>query len=158
MSVEFTETEWAFYDLEAETLDAAADAVSQRDEAATTEWFPRYEYEADEVLTSASVSVITKVTLPRWIGAQNATTAERAEWARFCKALRAHEDGHLRLVTTHLADMDSRLIGRSIEGAAKAWKDALDALAAASRDYDRETDHGRKLGTILDLSAAHAEL
>jgi len=156
MSVEFSDIEWTTYDVSADSLAAAADAMSGLSEAATTEWFPRYEYEADGALTSASVTVATKVTMPRWVGWASASAGERTEWDRFCKALRAHEDGHVKLITKHLADVDARLVGKSPIAAQKAWADALSALDAASRAYDQQTDHGRRFGTIIDLDAVDA--
>ncbi|HEX7766172.1 MAG TPA: DUF922 domain-containing protein [Nitrospira sp.] len=154
MSVEFVATEWDSYDVQAETLEEAAEAISDLEEAATAEWFPRYEYEADQFVTSAVVTVATKITMPRWVGVESAGAAERAEWERFCAALRSHEEGHVQLVTKVLADVDTHLIGESVDAARKVWDRTLEALAVASRAYDLQTDHGRKLGTVLDLSVS----
>lgn len=154
MSVEFLDTEWASYAVQADTLEQAAEAISDLEEAGTAEWFPRYEYEADQFVTSAVVTVATKITMPRWGGVESAPAAARAEWKRFCAALRTHEEGHLQLVTQFLADVDSQLIGESVDAALKAWDRTLKALAGASRAYDLQTDHGRKLGTVIDLSVS----
>lgn len=154
MSVEFVDTEWASYDVRADTLEQAAEAISDREEAATAEWFPRYEYEADQFVTSAVVTVATKITMPRWVGIESAPAAERAEWERFCSALHRHEQGHVQLVTKFLSDVDTQLIGESVDAALKVWDRRLKALAGASRAYDLQTDHGRKLGTVIDLSVS----
>jgi predicted secreted Zn-dependent protease len=154
MSVEFSDTERGFYDVDADSLAAAAEAISQMAEAAETEWFPRYEYQTmGHALSSAAVSVRTRITLPRWTGYRSAAKAEQDEWRRFCAALEAHEEGHIELVVRHFSDLDERLVGQSVAAAQRVWERALAALESASQAYDRETDHGRKRGTIIDVSA-----
>jgi len=154
VSVEFGDTERGFYDVDAGTLAEAAEAISQMAEAAETEWFPRYEYETTgHVLSSATVDVRTRITLPRWTGYDAADEAEKGEWRRFCKALEAHEEGHVGLVIEHLSDVDEKLIGQSVAGAQRIWEQTLAELASASAAYDRETDHGRKRGTVIGVGA-----
>lgn len=94
-------------------------------EAAETEWFPH-------LLSSATRH-------PSFSG-------------RFCAALEAHEEGHVELVVQQLSGLDERLVGQSVGAAQRVWKQALAAVEAASETYDRETDHGRKRGTIIDVS------
>jgi predicted secreted Zn-dependent protease len=119
-----------------------------------TEWFPRYSYETEnDRLSAVAVTVVTRVTMPRWTGYAAADRSDQQEWDRFCRALRLHEQGHLDLVVLHLARVDERLLGRSVPAARRLWDGALTALADASRAYDRETDHGRKRGTLIGVTA-----
>lgn len=155
MSVEFLDTEQLSYDVQADTLMAAAETILRMDEAAKTEWFPRYDYETTgEVLSSAVVTVKTKITMPQWSGYGTACQGEKDEWDRFCLALCTHEQGHIELVVEHLSGIDERLVGNSVDAAERIWATALDSLKSANRAYDRETDHGQNQGAIVDVSVA----
>jgi predicted secreted Zn-dependent protease len=155
MAVAFQETEWRWYDVDGDTLAAAASAFSDKPEAATTEWFPRYSYSMTGArLTSVDVTVAIRVTMPRWVGFEAAPHSEQIEWGRFCRALRAHEIGHIALVHDHLDHVDRRMVGRAPDAAKRAWEAALSVLAEASDRYDGETDHGRRAGTMIDVAVA----
>ena len=152
MAAQFRNTEWMTYDVHAETLEGAASAIAQMAEAATAEWFPRYDYKtAGGRISKITVTVALRVTMPRWVEYVIATRPEQAEWDRFCRALRAHEQGHLDLVAEHLQRIDERMLGRAPDAAKRAWDAALAALADASAEYDRTTDHGRTDGTVIDV-------
>ena len=155
MSVEFGDTTWISKPVAGTTLAAAAAAISQMIEAAKTEWFPRYSYETTgDVISSAAVTVKTQVTMPSWSGYGMASQAEKDEWDRFCTALRTHEQGHIQLVVDQLSGVDEQLVGKSVDGAAQAWEDALSGLRSASDAYDDTTDHGRNQGTIVDVGVS----
>jgi len=155
MSIQFIDTEWTTKSVDGSTLVAVAQAISQMDEAAKTQWFPAYTADtADGALASVAVTVMTKVTMPQWSGYANASQPEKDEWDRFCAALRAHEQGHLDLVTSQLSGIDERLVGCSTSDASAAWTNALGELTSASNDYDASTDHGRSQGTVIDTSFA----
>ncbi len=155
MPIQFSDTEWKTKSVGGSTLAAVAQAISQMEEAAKTEWFPAYTANApDDVLANVAVTVRTKVTMPQWSGYANASQPERDEWDRFYAALRAHEQGHLDLVTSQLSGIDERLAGHSTSDASAAWTNALVELNAASDDYDTSTDHGRSQGTVIDTSHA----
>ncbi|HET9943645.1 MAG TPA: DUF922 domain-containing protein [Terriglobia bacterium] len=155
MSIEFSDTHWHSYDVDGDSLAAVADAILQMDEAAKTEWFPRYEYTVSEgQITSATVVVRTSVAMPRWRGYAAAPPAEKDEWDRFWAALSAHEQGRIELVVQHLSNIDEQLVGNSPAAAEWSWQQALETLKSASEDYDREADHGRNQRTSLDVSGA----
>jgi Bacterial protein of unknown function (DUF922) len=103
-----------------------------------------------QVLSSATVTVGIRMTMPQWIEYGSACQAEKDEWNRFVAALQAHEQGHVDLAVEHLSNIDDRLVGKSVHGAGIAWQRSLDALRSASDAYDRQTDHGRTRGTIID--------
>jgi predicted secreted Zn-dependent protease len=153
MSLDFSETEWRVYDVDADSLAAVAEAISRLSEAAQAEWFPAYEFTTSRGrLATVAVTVGTRVTMPRWTGRPSAPAAEQAEWTRFCDALREHEQGHIDLVMEHLSGVDERLLGQSVTAARRIWQQALESLEAASGAYDRQTDHGRNQGTVIDIS------
>jgi predicted secreted Zn-dependent protease len=157
MAVQFHDTEWRTYDVDAASLAAVAAALSRASEAATAEWFAGYEYTtARGRLVSAAVTVRTVVTMPRWTGVGAASRAEKNEWTRFVAALHEHEEGHLARVVRQFSNVDEQLIGKSIAAAQKKWKQVLMALKASSETYDRATDHGRRFGTRIDVRVGAA--
>ena len=153
MATEFSATDWQYYDVSATTLRDAASAIAHLPEAGSTEWFPAFSYESDEHgnVSSATVTVATRVTLPNWSGVSSAGQAEQDEWNRFLAALVAHENGHLELVTAHFTDVDQHMIGGAPHHAQSVFDHALHSLHAASQAYDSQTDHGRHAGTIIDV-------
>ena len=155
MAFQFVPTVRALRVVNGSTLADAATSIAQEDESATTEWFPRYSVETtDDIVSSATVTIETRITMPRWPGYTTASHAERREWDRFWLALEAHELGHVDLVKSQLCMVDGQLIGESIDSAQQIWSDAIDALKAASDAYDVDTDHGRTQGTVIDVSGA----
>ena len=141
------------YDVSAPTLAEAARVIGEMDEAGRAEWWPDLRYETqDGVLTSVTVTVTTRITMPRWPEYTSAARPCREEWDRFWVALGHHEDGHITLVRQHLDGLHRNLRGRSEAEAQQAWSDALSGLATASQTYDAQTDHGRNQGTVIDVS------
>lgn len=157
MSIDFSETEWEYEAVGGSTLAAVAQAISPKQEAALTEWFPHYDYQTTgDAISSAAVVVKTRVTMPQWSGYGDVSQVEKDEWDRFCAALRTHELGHVDLIFDRLSALDERLVGVSVDEAKKVWKDALDTLKSASDAYDNATDHGRNQGTVIDVNVGGA--
>ena len=153
MSVEFIDTERASYNINGHSLAAVAEAISQKDEAGMTEWFPRYDYEVTgDNLSSVTVTVRTKITMPQWTEYRSACQLEKDEWDRFVTALETHEQGHIDLIVQYLSNVDSQMLGQSLSDAKQAWEDCLASLRSASEAYDRQSNHGRNQGTIIDTS------
>ncbi len=158
MSVAFGHTEWAWYDVHGYTLAAVADAIAQLAEAGTAEWFPHYVYDDDgAVITSATVTVETRVTLPAWSEHGSAAPAEQAEWDRYAAALLAHEQGHLALVQEHLEAVDTHLVGFSPDEGGNNWQLVLQGLQAASDAFDAETDYGRNTGAVIEAVVGESD-
>lgn len=152
MPVNFADPERASYPLDGDSLASVAQLVSQKDEAAKTEWFPTYTYELNgSVLSSVTVTVATRITMPEWTTCGSASQPEKDEWDSFLRALESHEQGHLDLVRQHLSDIDEQMAGQSLNEAASIWSGALSDLEMASDDYDRQSDHGRNQGTVINL-------
>ena len=154
MSVEFPSTDWCYYAVRGATLQDVAAAIEHEAEAGKAEWFPRIDYQTDEHgrLSDVSISVPTRVTLPDWSEYGSASAAEQHEWDRFRYALTTHENGHVDLVQTHLAGIDTRMVGEAKDHGLALYQQALDALNSASGAYDSQTDHGRNNGTVIDVS------
>lgn len=153
VSVEFSNTERISCDMHGDNLAAVAEAISQQDEAGKTEWVPRYDYETTgDNLSSVKVTVGTRITTPLWREYGSAPQAEKDEWDRFLAALETHEQGHVGLVVKYLSNIDSQMVGQSVDGAKREWERALAALQSASNAYDVQSDHGRNQGTTIDIS------
>ncbi len=158
MPVEIGAPEQASYDLRGRTLADVAAAVALQDEAAKTEWWPRFTYTTSgDLITAVDVTVKLRVTMPAWPNAKTAPDAEQRAWAQFLAALTAHEQGHVDLVNQYFADIETRLVGQSPDAAKRLWAENSTALQAASDSYDSDTDHGRKQGTVIDLTPAGSQ-
>jgi predicted secreted Zn-dependent protease len=153
MATEFGDIEWVYYNVSGASLKDAAEAISDLPEAGSAEWYPHYDYEADGhgVVTSATVTVGWRITLPHWDGYSSAAPAEQGEWDRFLAALEAHERGHLDLAEQYLRDIDQQMVGHSARRAKQAFEHVVHEIQAASDAYDHGNDHGRNEGTIIDL-------
>ncbi len=146
------EPERVVYDVSAPTLTEAARLIADMSEAGKAEWWPHLAYDHNgSVLTQVTVTVQTRITMPRWPEYTTAAAACREEWDRFWVALDGHERGHMRLVHEHLDGIHRRLRGLSVDDAQQTWADALSALATASDSYDTQTDHGRNEGTVINV-------
>jgi predicted secreted Zn-dependent protease len=149
----------ASYTIDAQTLHEVADVIGAREEAGETTWEPNLNYKtsSDGVVTQATVTVDLTITMPEWPAARKRKKRVRDEWERFFRALDAHEQGHVDLVRKHLEGVAASLVGLSEEEAQQKFAEALQELQDASDQYDADTDHGRKHGTIIDLSVAEDE-
>jgi len=149
----------ASYTIDAQTLHEVADVIDGHEEAGETTWEPNLNYKtsSDGVVTQATVTVDLTITMPEWPAARKRKKRVRDEWERFYRALEAHEQGHVDLVRKHLEGVAASLVGLSEEKAQEKFAEALQELQEASDQYDAATDHGRKNGTIIDLSVAEDE-
>jgi predicted secreted Zn-dependent protease len=158
MSVVIGDPEWRSEPLDGASLAVVAETIAGMAEAGKTEWFPRWSYETTgDAVSSVAITVEIRVTLPVWRAYGAASEAEKNEWDRFCRALRAHEQGHVDLVHDTFSDLDGRMVGQTVGDATEAWHDAQTALQSASDAYDDSTDHGRSSGTVMDLDAGSAD-
>lgn len=153
MTVTIHDAQWTTYDLHGHTLAEVALQIEHLPEAGQTHWQPTYHATrwSGNVIAAVQVDVHVTVSLPHWVGASAAPSAQQAEWERFLTALRTHEQGHVDLVTTYLRDVDTILENVTEETAAQQWRDNLAALHQASDQYDAGNNHGRNEGTTITL-------
>jgi predicted secreted Zn-dependent protease len=157
MPVDFKDTEWVVEPVTGADLPAVAANIAGMDEAAKTEWWPSYSYEtAGGLISSATVTLTTKVTMPQWDAYDQASKPEQDEWTRFCAALRAHEQGHVDIVTAILSKLEEQLTGKTADDGANTWDATLRSINLAESNYDSTTDHGRQQGTIIDVSVSNS--
>jgi predicted secreted Zn-dependent protease len=153
VSVLLYEPTWTSHDVHGHTLEEVAQHIEQLAEAGQTKWMPTYHAQEWDgaTITRAQVDVQVLITMPHWVEYTTVSTAEQAEWDRFFEALRGHEQGHIELVNQYMENADTLLEGVDEHTAAHQWQSNLDALQAASDQYDLGNDHGRNAGTTIDL-------
>lgn len=147
------------YAVTASTLDDVSSALEAMPEAAKVEWIPKkdYNFEGTKV-TQVTVDVKITLEMPAWTPPATMGPKSKAEWTRFRAALRAHEDGHVKLVHDHFDGIAKKMLGKTPKQADTLFTNATAALDTASKAYDTTTDHGKKTGTIIDVSIEEKEL
>lgn len=147
------------YAIEAESLADVTDQVSSMGEAGKVEWRPNYNYDVSAAgkITGATVTVPVYVSLPIWNPPADTGPKTKAEWNRARNALKAHEDGHVQLVQKHCKGLANKLIGKTPEEAQALFDKATADLQKESDKYDVSTDHGKKTGTVIDVSIEEKE-
>lgn len=88
--------------------------------------------------------------IPEWKAAdrQKATAPAKAEWERFIKKLKNHEEGHVEIALKAFEALAKELIGKPIGEVNSTIVEANKDLKQAQVDFDApgETDHGKKKG------------
>lgn len=133
--------------------------------AAYTDWSIVWRYAASPTEGDACVGVgacvveaRAVVTLPMWRPLRATPTRLRERWARWVDALRAHEEGHVRVAAEARAAVQSAIaaVGPLPDSIAlhdaveRAAADALARAHRADRDYDAATRDGATQGAGLD--------
>jgi len=104
---------------------------------------------------SIEIEIVT--TLPEWTAPKGASEASVREWRRWLDATRSHEDGHraigldtARTLAERLGAVGALPTCEDVDHAASAaGAEAIDAMRARHREYDRTTRHGATQGAVL---------
>lgn len=107
---------------------------------------------APDKIAKCTVTVTIGVGLANWdkFGTRKAADAE---WTRFVKALKVHEDGHVAIAKKDLAKVADLTIGKTQDEAKAAVQAALDtSTAGAQAAYDANNGHGATQQAVLDPS------
>ncbi len=143
----------------ATSLADVATALAARPEAGHVAWSADMRFGASAgAIDAVEVSVTIDLEMPDWTPPPTMLPRARAEWHRWYAALLAHEQGHIDLVHAHFDGLAPRIIGRSPREGDRTFRAAKGALGRASTAYDRRTSHGRRQGTIMDVSIEIHEL
>ena len=114
---------------------------------------------AGDPITTAKVSVMQTMTLPRWSERDKQCKEVQQAWDAFQSAMEVHERGHLAIDAREFASAHTRFIGKS-QSDIQSESDALrQKVQKAQDDFDVQTDHGRKgtPATTIDLTAKCAD-
>src|SRR4051812_19861772 len=101
-------------------------------------------------VTGFDVDVTETVTLPTWSKADKQCQPIKDEWDRFSTAIAAHENKHLAIDRTNLADLAAKCIGvdeSKLDDKIQAIRDKADK---ENDDFDTKSGHGTKEGTNID--------
>ena len=113
----------------------------------------KFGYEgAPDKIAKCTVTVTIGVGLATWdkFGTRKAADAE---WTRFVKALKVHEDGHVAIAKKDLEKVADLTIGKTEDEAIAAVQAAIDAsTAGAQAAYDAKNGHGATQQAVLDPS------
>ncbi len=144
--------------LSAKTLADLVDKFADMASAGHVQWAPVYSCTPKGgPLTGVAITVPITMEMPKWSPPPTVGPKAIAEWKRAKEALRAHEDGHVKLVKNHFGGLAKKMIGLSESDAADIFQTAVDDLQTASDSYDTKTDHGRKTGAVIDVSIEEDE-
>jgi predicted secreted Zn-dependent protease len=126
------------------TLEDVSLAMDDMDEAAYAEFDFELSFStAGSRLTRVDLIMWLTIDMPVWSRVDRSPQAERDEWNRFVRALRAHEDGHIAICRREAPKTYRKLTGSTpgrINGVLEREKVRIKALNDA---YDHRTDHGR---------------
>lgn len=105
-----------------------------------------------------SVRLRLEVTLPEWTDAPAASHDLRQRWNRYIRALRIHEDGHVRrarqggrMLMEALAGLEAPDCERLNDLVRREAERMMGRIRDLQRDYDRDTGHGRTQGASWRL-------
>jgi predicted secreted Zn-dependent protease len=109
-------------------------------------------------VTNVAVATYDTVTLPAWSPPPNADLAVLAEWSRFVTMLGRHEAGHRDIaiagageIARTLAMLSPQASCADLAASANAQGQAiLASIRVRQKQYDAETNHGRRHGTGLE--------
>lgn len=118
-----------------------------------------YQYQQNQAscsLRTVKVQVEIVFVMPRWDGSPGASAELVRRWNSFNSALQTHENGHREIIVQNLKGLYNTLVSLSpsrcdqlkarLEGIVSKTSEQIDAQNA---QYDDQTQHGLKQGTIL---------
>ncbi|MEW6690670.1 MAG: DUF922 domain-containing protein, partial [Pseudomonadota bacterium] len=155
--------ETRYYDVQGGDYQSLLAALNARGGAhGEAQWTLRYQYEprrsgANCSVGSLSLTLGLVMNLPRWSPPPGAQPRLVAQWFRYVKALREHEEGHLEIGREMAHEFKRSLaVTRTrcerLEAAVKSQYEALLArFRARDRAYDSETAHGRTQGAVFAM-------
>lgn len=135
------------------------DRTSGERHDARTEWTfrTRWRFGADGRCIPSTATVVLTLTmvLPDLANREWLSPREQADWDRYFTALVAHERNHGRIAAAGQEQMQAAMRASPNCETITALVQATNAeVTAASRTYDRETDHGRCEGAVYPRPGA----
>ncbi len=114
-----------------------------------TNWRFEYRFQHDGqgvcVPGSVEVSVEITVTLPELAEPNHLDARERRAWDAYILGLATHERNHVRIVERGKRELERAMRSAATCAAmAAAGERIMTDVEAASREYDRRTDHGQR--------------
>jgi predicted secreted Zn-dependent protease len=115
------------------------------------------EYSDGGALRTATIKLSLVVNLPVWQEASQAPVALQQSWDNFSRALRAHEEGHVRIASNYAAALRKALLSLRVAESCSTLLTRAVAIThraearmtQAQADYDTRTMHGGTQGCVL---------
>jgi predicted secreted Zn-dependent protease len=144
------------YDLTAGTLAEVIGIFPAGDEAGRCSWEISYEHDGPNrfgLPQGLRVTAAIRIEMPRWVGRDQASEAERREWDRFYQALLSHERGHEQRTRNEVPRYEARLARTPVADLGTAHQEEIARIQRVSDAYDTATDHGRTPapGTVITV-------
>jgi len=104
---------------------------------------------------TATVTVVLRMVLPDLTTRDQLSPPEKAGWDAYFEALVTHERNHGRIVVAGQEQMQAAMRASPTCEAMNAMIQTTSAeVRAASEEYDRQTDHGRREGAVYPRPGA----
>jgi len=129
---------------------------------AETHWRIDWQYSSREiknacVIESVQVDMYITVTLPRLRNASEVAPVVLARWRQYTRAVREHEHGHTEIARHAARELEQTLLELppqencfALRGLARrAAERVIEKYAEIDKEYDRETAHGSKTGSVF---------
>lgn len=102
---------------------------------------------------TAQVSMTVTITLPDLIARDRLSTRERADWDGYFGRLAGHEQNHFRIAAEGAVRMQAAMrAATSCDQMRTEQRRVSEEISAASREYDRLTEHGRREGAVYPVA------
>jgi hypothetical protein len=93
-------------------------------------------------ITTVDLTMNLTIDMPEWPNASGRPAAERTEWARFLRALRAHEDGHIEIFRGQAERAYNRVRRATPATINQVLESERVRIQGLSDAYDTRTGHG----------------
>lgn len=117
---------------------------------ALTNWYIRWTWDGygteDCDLRTAKATYDIKVTMPRWLPPQEASSALVEKWNAYILALAAHEKGHVDNVIANLPSVINAIRRADCSTAEARAQEVLNGIRQNDIDFDARTEHGTTQG------------
>ncbi len=145
------------FDVKAPTLKGAGDELNKREE------WGRFEGHIDYASKTSKAKLVTEVTLkpwyiismPSWLGYNNAPPKCQQEWNKMYRKLVDHEEGH-RLVHQETLEKMEKYVEKAKDLTEKVldaeFKKLIKEMQDNQKKFDSATGNGSKKGVELDIA------
>ena len=122
--------------------------------------------------TNIDIGVTTSVEFPNWLGYDSANQCQKDHWDEFMINLKTHEEGHVLICNDGVNIIKQIVDSPSFTAEAATCQAACDEavqktdaeferrfdegqkeVSKKQKDYDRNTEHGKTQGAVLDCAA-----
>ncbi|NJD11205.1 MAG: DUF922 domain-containing protein [Gemmatimonadetes bacterium] len=128
-------------------VDSLADLVDvasgKEPAAATIDYDMRFD-RVDNRVTAVDLTISLNIDMPEWSKAGRRPKPEQDEWERFRRALRFHEDGHIKIYRREAAVMYKKLLATTVQTINTVFTNEKLRIKGLSKQFDALTGQGTK--------------